>query len=786
MISRNPSSLPSTLRGPTGNPEGRTSKHLFISLIIILCIIPLFVIITKGCFKRESKTESDSSSRLPPGAFTLLYPPDGDVSYINPYRSPTVPSVFFQWSGSSNVTGYLLEISKDDAFIPSNIVYSQTVGSDIKEHTSSWGILQWNKWYYWRVTARNAGGGTVASNAPFSFGTDPVSSPVAGDFNLAEPLNLPVGGEVSASSPPAESSTPTFVWTNAANETGYIVYLDNDNTFATPLYTTTTKPGVLRITIPESISLTNNTRYYWKVVATNPMGNSNSSIYSFVTGPIKYYTLTTQVSTLNAGSGLTATLTAYDNNNEMVITHTPFTITMEQGDGLSFYTSNSFGVSNTARTYTLTQGMAKIYLTAIRSGMNTLTATDTALRSTSTTFTVNPGTIEALTLSGLDTLTSGQESTYSAVSLDNYGNSVSDTYEWSHTNGTGSATLNLNKLTGLLSGTVTITVTSVTNPAKTASKVVTVIPGSLAVVIVSGQDTITSGIQSTSYTAVSKDAAGNLLSDTYTWSHTSGTGSATRSTDKLTGWLAGDVTITATSGLNGTAGNKTVTVLPGAVASVTVSGTAEITSGQESSSYQAESKDMAGNIVTADTYTWSYSSGTGSATLNIDKLTGVLSGTVTITARSVLAPTRTASKTVLVIPGSIATITLSGADTITSAGSSATYTATSQDINGNLIAETYTWTYTDDTGSVTRTDNTLMGYIAGQVTITATGSTSGIAKAKGKVVTVLPGAATTVAVSGASTITSGGTAETYTATSYDVNGNIVSDSHNWTWTTNDT
>ncbi len=161
------------------------------------------------------------------------------------------------------------------------------------------------------------------------------------------------------------------------------------------------------------------------------------------------------------------------------------------------------------------------------------------------------------------------------MSYDINNNIVSDTYTWTKANGTGSANLSVDKLTGALSGTVTITATSNTAPTKSSGKVVTVVPGAIAAITVAGSTPITSGIQSSSYTATSTDAAGNLVSDTYTWSKLNGTGSATLTVDKLTGTLIGTVTITATSiSVPSKSGNSTLTVVPGAVANVTVSGTA--------------------------------------------------------------------------------------------------------------------------------------------------------------------------------------------------------------------
>ncbi|MDI6788945.1 MAG: hypothetical protein QME51_11290, partial [Planctomycetota bacterium] len=237
--------------------------------------------------------------------------------------------------------------------------------------------------------------------------------------------------------------------------------------------------------------------------------------------------------------------------------------------------------------------------------------------------------------------------------------------------------------------------------------------------------------------------------------------------------IAETITIKGTApALVDTTTTGSITINPSAVTTVTVSGPDPITSDVESPSYTAVSKDVNNNIV-SDTYTWTNANGSGTATRNVDKLTGVLVGTVTITATSNVNPTISSGKTVTVLPGAITTVTVSGDNTVTSAGTPKTYTATSKDANGNIVSETYTWTHINDTGSVTRTDSTLTGFLAGTATITATGSTSVISG--GKSVTILPGTLTTLSfIQQPTTATVGATiTPAITVKVQDDNGNLV-------------
>ncbi|MBI5309188.1 MAG: hypothetical protein HZB37_12885, partial [Planctomycetes bacterium] len=322
------------------------------------------------------------------------------------------------WNGSSNATSYILEVAKEDDFAPVNMLYSATLGPNTTNHSVTYGLLSGGVWYYWRVTAVNANGTTVSSDAPSCFYTSS-GGIIPGAFNLAAPIDNDSGLVL----------TPELDWTNAPKESKYIVYLDNDSNFSSPIYTDTTRPGELGIQIPIGAGLTETSRYYWKVDAINYFGNRQSSIYSFVTGPIKYYTITPTAATITAGQGVTMTITAYNSINAIVSSHIPFTLTMNSGAGLTYYTNNALTVVNPTGTYTMTNGTATVYVRITSAGSTTITATDRAGRTKSCApFTVNTGPIATVTVSGPSSITSGVESSsYTAASYDTYNNPVADT-----------------------------------------------------------------------------------------------------------------------------------------------------------------------------------------------------------------------------------------------------------------------------------------------------------------------------------------------------------------------
>ncbi|MBI5778803.1 MAG: fibronectin type III domain-containing protein [Planctomycetes bacterium] len=149
----------------------------------------------------------------------------------------------------------------------------------------------------------------------------------------------------------------------------------------------------------------------------------------------------------------------------------------------------------------------------------------------------------------------------------------------------------------------------------------------------------------------------------------------------------GTYQLSARAGAVGPTSSNNFDITPGAVMTVAVSGDTPITSGIESSSYTAVSRDAYNNNV-SDTYAWTKANGTGTATLSVDKLTGVLSGTVTITATSDAAPAKSGGKTVTVNPGAPSSLTFVQQPTTATVSVAITpaITVRVKDVNNNLLS----------------------------------------------------------------------------------------------------
>lgn len=196
----------------------------------------------------------------PPGAFTLTSPANGATNV------PLTPTLV--WAASSGAATYTLEAASDSGF--TNIVFSQ-VGITITSYKPGAPVAQ-GITVYWRITAVNAGGNTVASNAPFTF-TTVVLPP--GPFTLSAPANSATGVALQ----------PTFSWAASTGAATYTLEVATDSGFASPVVS---QSGLVATNFMPGAPLTSGTNYYWRVTAVNPGGSTLAS-----GAPFSFQTLTT-------------------------------------------------------------------------------------------------------------------------------------------------------------------------------------------------------------------------------------------------------------------------------------------------------------------------------------------------------------------------------------------------------------------------------------------------------------------------------------------------------------
>ncbi len=186
--------------------------------------------------------------------------------------------------------------------------------------------------------------------------------------------------------------------------------------------------------------------------------------------------------------------------------------------------------------------------------------------------------------------------------------------------------------------------------------------------------------------AVPKDASGNALSGrAVTWATSSVQTASVSATGLVTGVAPGSASVTATS--EGKSGSSAITVIVPPVATVEVSPpTATVQTGA-TLQLSAVMKDASGNVLTGRTVTWSTSS-SQTATINASGLvSGVVAGSVTITATS---EGKSGSSAITVTgpqPAPVASVSISpNSVTFLTLGQAVTLTATPRDSNGNVLA----------------------------------------------------------------------------------------------------
>jgi hypothetical protein len=96
---------------------------------------------------------------IPPTAFTLISPPNGDVGV------PVRPK--FRWNSASGAASYKLQVATDLGFTLLVVDEAGIPGTSFKLTTP----LDSGQVYYWRVIAVNGAGSTTATGAPASFTT---------------------------------------------------------------------------------------------------------------------------------------------------------------------------------------------------------------------------------------------------------------------------------------------------------------------------------------------------------------------------------------------------------------------------------------------------------------------------------------------------------------------------------------------------------------------------------------------------------------------------------------
>ncbi len=235
---------------------------------------------------------------------------------------------------------------------------------------------------------------------------------------------------------------------------------------------------------------------------------------------------------------------------------------------------------------------------------------------------------------------------------------------------------------------------------------------------------------------------------------------------RVTGVSPGSVAISATA--SGVSGSALVTVRPVPVASVVVAPDVDSVVVGQSVQLSATTRDSAGSALTGRSVSWSSSAPAIASVSSTGLVTGLLPGTVTITAHSE-GKSGTAQILVGLVPVDRIQIIPSSANI--AVGKTATLVAQLSDANGALLSgRTVTWSSNAPQIVAISSSGVVTGVAVGQAQITATAE----GKSATAFVDVVPVPVAIVSVTPTSASIPAGRTQQFTATPLDAQGNPLS------------
>jgi len=218
-------------------------------------------------------------------------------------------------------------------------------------------------------------------------------------------------------------------------------------------------------------------------------------------------------------------------------------------------------------------------------------------------------------------------------------------------------------------------------------------------------------------TAVARDQFGDVVPGTAaTWSSSAPAVATVSATGLLQALAGGSVTVTAT--INGVPGTLALTITPRVTTTVTVSSPTASPSVGETVQLTVVARDQFGDVVAGRPATWSTSDAKVGTISPTGLLQAVAPGTVVATATIDAVP---GSLTLTVVPGTVASVTVSAPTLTPKEGDAVQLTATARDPFGNVIpGVTATWSVSDAALAGVSATGLLQTYATGTVQAKAT------------------------------------------------------------------
>lgn len=355
----------------------------------------------------------------------------------------------------------------------------------------------------------------------------------------------------------------------------------------------------------------------------------------------------------------------------------------------------------------------------------------------------DPGTLASIVVTPNATLTATSTQQMTAVGYDAEGRTMTIAPTWSvaASGGTIAATgvFTAGSVPGLFTNTVVATVGGISGRAS-----ITVTPGELATITVV-PNPVTLAVASTQqFVAIGKDAAGNIVTFTPTWSVVAGGGTITSTGVFTAGALAATYTNTVQASNNTIKGFATVIVTVGPIATITLTPNPATLIVGAKQQFTAVGKDVGGNVVST-LWTWSVVAAGGTIDAAGLFTAGATPGTYTNTVK-VANGALSATATVIVTVGPLATITVTPNPATMAISTTQQFTAVGKDAGGNIVVITPVWDIATTANGATITQTGLFnsGTLTGTFTNKVRATSGLISGAATVIVTAGPLATITV------------------------------------------
>lgn len=353
----------------------------------------------------------------------------------------------------------------------------------------------------------------------------------------------------------------------------------------------------------------------------------------------------------------------------------------------------------------------------------------------------DPGTLASITVTPNATLAASTTQQMVAVGHDADGRIVAISPTWSVVASGGAVSsagvFTAGSSTGFFANTVRATVGGISGTAS-----ITVTPGPLASISIL-PNPVTLAVTSTQqFVAVGKDAGGNIVQFTPTWTVVAGGGTIAQTGVFTANAAPATYTNTIQASTLGITAFATVTVTAGPLASITLTPSPATMIVGAVQQFTAVGKDAAGNTVTP-LFTWSLVAGGGTLDAAGRFTAGTTPGTFTNTVR-VASGTLSANATVIVTAGPLAVITVTPNPATMPINGTQQFTAVGSDVGGNPVVITPVWDVAALGGTINATGLFTAGTLSGTFTNTVRATAGGLAGRATVVVTAGPLATITV------------------------------------------